>query len=72
MGDQQWQPPPASLNTLTVLELAPRRLSFFKYLKGIYTPVQNELEVNRTEKAFDSELTERLTGSVKASQSKQR
>lgn len=68
MGDPQRQPPPASLNTPTVSALAPGLLSFLKYLKDIYTPVQNEAEAKQAGKTLESHLTNRLTVSVKASQ----
>lgn len=54
---QRWQPPGASLNTLAVWELTPGLLSCLKYLRDIYTPVQNEVEVKQTEKTLESELT---------------
>lgn len=46
----------------------PGLLSFFKCLKDIYTPVENEVEVKQTEKTLGSELTNRLADTVKASQ----
>ncbi|KAK5851120.1 hypothetical protein PBY51_001939 [Eleginops maclovinus] len=51
-GSGQRQPPLTSLSALNVLELESTRQheergTFFKYLKGIYTPAQWEVEEHR-------------------------